>query len=67
MLEGLNESIRPDRRFTVKIALAGLALVVAAAIGVGLVFRFVADERARELRGWQARLGLTADSRAAAV
>lgn len=43
------------------------ALAVVAAIGVAVVFRFVADERERDLRAWQARLGIVADSRLAAV
>ena len=37
------------------------------AVAVVLIFRFVADEREREMLNWQARLGIVADSRAAAV
>ena len=48
-------------------ALAGIALIVVAAIGVALVFRFVAGERERDLRVWQISLGIIADTRAAEV
>jgi PAS domain S-box-containing protein len=37
------------------------------AVAVWLIFRFVDQERERELLNWQARLGIVADSRAAAV
>jgi PAS domain S-box-containing protein len=50
-----------------RIALTAALLLLAAAVGVYLVFAFVAEERARELRAWQVRLGIVADSRAAAV
>lgn len=45
--------------------IAGLALV--GLLGVVLVLRFVEAERERELRAWQVRLGIVADSRFAAV
>ncbi len=48
-------------------AMAGIALIVVAAIGVALVFRFVAGERERDLRVWQISLGIIADTRAAEV
>ena len=44
---------------------AGLALITI--IGVVLVFLFVADQRERDLRSWQVRMGIVADSRFAAV
>ncbi|MGF1608015.1 MAG: PAS domain-containing protein, partial [Kiloniellales bacterium] len=50
-----------------QIALSLGLLLLAAAVGVYLVFSFVAEERARELRAWQVRLGIVADGRAAAV
>jgi PAS domain S-box-containing protein len=37
------------------------------AIAVFYIFRFIDDEREREMVNWQARLGIVADSRAAAV
>jgi PAS domain S-box-containing protein len=47
--------------------LAGLLLVLVAILGVVLVFRFVESERQREVQDWQIRLGIVADTRAAAV
>ncbi len=47
-------------------ALAG-GLLLAGAVGVAAIMSFVEAERARDLRGWQDRLGLIADSRAADV
>ena len=46
---------------------AGVILLAVAAGGVFAVFRFVEGERVRELQSWQVRLGIVADSRAAAV
>src|SRR5262249_29262182 len=43
------------------------ALALVAAIGVVVVFRFVADERERDLHAWQAHLAIVADSRLAAI
>lgn len=50
-----------------RLALGGLALAAALAICLVLVFRFVAAEQERDLLAWQVRLGIVADSRAAAV
>jgi len=44
-----------------------LALAAAVVVGVALVFGFVGEERDRELRDWQTRLGLVVDSRVAEV
>ena len=44
-----------------------VAILAIAAIGVFLVFRFVADERERDMQDWQVRLGIVTDSRAADV
>ncbi len=44
-------------------ALAG-GLLLAGALGVAAIMNFVDSERARDLRAWQDRLGLIADSRA---
>ena len=52
-----------DRR----IALTGGLLLLATLFGVYLVFDFVADQREREMRAWQVRLGIVADSRVAEV
>ena len=55
---------RPVDRVAVGLAIALVTLVVAA-----LYFtpKFIDDERQREMRAWQIRLGIIADSRAAAV
>jgi len=47
----------------------GVALGMAAAMAaaVYLAFNFVQDERQRDMQAWQIRLGIVADSRAAAV
>jgi PAS domain S-box-containing protein len=68
MSEPLSPTPAPSEgRIRLAVVLTSVALVIAAAIGVALVFRFVASERARDLRAWQVRLGIVADSRVAAV
>lgn len=47
------------------IALMGLALLAGVVAGIVLVFQFVGEERARDLRAWQSRLGIVAESRVA--
>ena len=47
------------------IVLMGLGLAAAVVAGVILVFNFVGAERERDLRAWQTRLGLIAESRVA--
>jgi hypothetical protein len=49
------------------ITVAGATLVVFLGIGVALIWRLVDEERARDIAGWQSRLGLVADDRAAAL
>lgn len=44
-----------------------LVLLLAIVLGIVMVLRFAESERQRELRSWQVRLGIVADSRAAAV
>ena len=56
-----------NRRARNTVLLSAALLVAVAAVGVFLAFRFVAAERERDLAGWQVRLGIVADSRAAAV
>ncbi len=67
MLDGLDDL--PPRRWQSRtvLAAAATALVLVAAAGVALALRFVAAERERDLRDWQVRLGIVADSRAAAI
>jgi len=54
---------RADLRFVV----GAVGLLLVAAVGIYFVFQFVAEQRDRELRAWQVRLGIVADSRFAAV
>lgn len=49
------------------LAAGALLLLLAAVVGILLVLRFAEAERERELRTWQIRLGIVADSRVAAV
>ncbi len=56
----------PERGGKYVVAAVG-GLVLAAALGIFLVLQFVEGERQRDLQAWQVRLGLVADSRAAAV
>lgn len=46
-----------------RMMITGGALFIAAAIGFYLVFQFTESERARELRDWQSRMAIVADSR----
>ena len=58
---------RPATSSNLKLAVA-TALLILLAIALGaLVLRFVQSEGQRELRAWQVRLGIVADSRFAAV
>lgn len=50
-----------------RMAATGAALVVAAAVGFYLVFQFTEAERQRELRDWQSRMAIVADSRFADI
>lgn len=63
MFGGLESGRRP----VLKMAATAVAIVAAAAIGLVLVLQFTADEREREMKRWQVRLGIVADSRLAAV
>ncbi len=53
--------------FTPAVVLTALGLLIVVAVGVLLVLRFVDQERQRDLRNWQVRLGIVADSRKAAI
>lgn len=66
-LELGRETVPASRGASRGVVAAALALAVVAAVGVVVVVRFVEAERERELRGWQVRLGLVADSRAASI
>jgi PAS domain S-box-containing protein len=58
-----------DRKYGVDRALVvgALVLVLLTALAIVSVLRFAEGERERELRAWQVRLGIVADSRFAAV
>jgi PAS domain S-box-containing protein len=45
----------------------GLGMALILTLAVLFAFKFVEDEREREIQAWQVRLGIVADSRAAAV
>ncbi len=49
------------------VAIGILVLLIVIAAGVFFSFRFVEDERQRAMNEWQIRLGIVADSRAAAI
>lgn len=55
------------RRARLYVAAAGLGLAVLAVLAVLSAIGFVEGERERDLRSWQTRLGIIADTRAAAV
>ncbi len=58
---------KPPRRAGLTFGLVALGIALAAIAGVVLVFNFVAAERERDLRVWQDRLRIVAESRVAAV
>lgn len=55
------------RRINVKVLSVAAIIVASLITGIFFAFKFVEDERARNLAQWQIRLGIVADSRAAAV
>lgn len=55
------------RRANRRVAFTGAAILVAAVVGVLLAIQFIEKERERELKQWQVRLGIVADSRFADV
>ncbi len=56
-----------NSRLRTSIAVTVGAIVLSAAIAVFLIFRFVGEAREHDLQAWQVRLGIVADSRAAAI
>ncbi len=56
-----------NKRISAKIAATVGAIAAVTAIAVLLIFRFVGEARENDLQAWQVRLGIVADSRAAAV
>jgi HD-GYP domain-containing protein (c-di-GMP phosphodiesterase class II) len=57
----------PSRLPSLTVMAAAAALAIVTAIGVVLVFNFVDDQAERDLRAWQVRMGIVADSRFAVV
>lgn len=62
-----SQSWSQSRSLSWPIGLTALGLLLLVLLAVWGVFRFVEDERARDLQAWQTRLGIVAESRAAAV
>jgi PAS domain S-box-containing protein len=58
---------RPATSSNVKLIIAAALLLLLAIAGGALMVRFAASEWQRELRAWQVRLGIVADSRFAAI
>ena len=67
MAEQTSESLQQKRfgRTEQTVALMALGLLAAVVAGVVMVFQFVGDEWERDLRAWQNRLGIVAESRVA--
>lgn len=61
------EALPETGRVRLRMGAAALVLLAAAAVGAALIFWWVDAERARTLRAWQARMGIVADSRVAAI
>jgi len=57
----------PRRRVNTTVAAIGAGLIIVVVLAVVFAFKFVEDERERNLQAWQIRLGIVADSRATAV
>ena len=67
-LGGNSEKVeRAGAAGTRTVFLAAIVLSVIAVFGVFVVFQFVDTERQRDLRAWQVRMGIVADSRLGAV
>ncbi|HJS30616.1 MAG TPA: HD domain-containing phosphohydrolase, partial [Alphaproteobacteria bacterium] len=66
----MNDSLRralPSLRAVRAIVLLGTGIGIAAVFGLVMAYKFIADERARELWSWQTRLGVAVDGRVASV
>jgi len=56
-----------DKRMPAKITITVGTILATAVLAVVLIFRFVGEAREHDLQAWQVRLGIVADSRAAAI
>ena len=61
------EADKPRGKVNVKVIVVSAVLVAAVAASVFFALLFVEEERQREMQAWQVRLGIVADSRAAAI
>ena len=61
------QQVKIKRGVNKVVLVAGILLLAVAAGGVFAVLEFIKGERQRDLQSWQVRLGIVADSRAAAV
>jgi PAS domain S-box-containing protein len=64
---GPHFDLKGDPRLMLKIGATFAAIVAAVAVTIYLVLSFVNEARDRDIQAWQVRLGIVADSRAAAV
>lgn len=58
------DAVRP---FSIKAVVIAVVMISVLAAGIFFAFKFVEDERSRELNQWQIRLGIVADTRVAAI
>lgn len=58
---------RVDKRVAVRMGLVGIVIAATAVAGLLLVFLWTSSERERDLRVWQDRMGIVAESRVQAV
>lgn len=66
-LETREDEKHVARRVRRSVGFVGALVLAVAVLGVVAVLRFVEGERERDLNAWQIRLGIVADSRAAAI
>src|SRR5690606_8709240 len=62
------ETGKTEKKKTYRALGVGILLLLAVVIaGIWATFRFVDEQRARDIRNWEIRLGIVADSRAANI
>ncbi|MFQ5765254.1 MAG: hypothetical protein ACE5GT_10005, partial [Rhodospirillales bacterium] len=64
---GQDSELKAKRRVSRTVLAIVAAMIAAVGLAVAGSFYFVEEERQREVQAWQVRLGIVADSRAAAV
>ncbi|MFA6022207.1 MAG: hypothetical protein WC722_18275, partial [Rhodospirillales bacterium] len=65
--QGAADAAAPRRRINWIVVGSAIVLIAGIAAAIFFAFRFVEEERQRDLQAWQIRLGIVADSRVAAV